>query len=205
MKHPVMHSRFSSRLQRQRGVVLYIALAVMVVMMLAGVAVLRSVGTGQGVSGNLAFKQNATSAGDRGVVAALTYLRPAAPAPAPTTGELAADQPNRGYFASWNAAFDPTTYDWDANTSAAGPVLEAVADDGTRNRVRYLIHRMCNTAGPLEPPNVCVSVVGANTLNTGISGGLSGPGGTVLPAYFRITTRVDGPRNTVSYTQVVVQ
>ncbi len=203
MKPPALDSRGPGLLRRQRGGVLYIALAVMVVMMLAGVAVLRSVGTGQGVTGNLAFKQNATSAGDRGVVAANTFLRPAPPAPKPTTAELAVDQPNKGYFASWDAAFNPVTYDWDANTSAAGPVLEAVADDGTHNRVRYVIHRMCRNVGPLDPPNVCVAVVDSKTPKD--MSGAGNPLEPALPAYFRITTRIDGPRNTVSYTQVLVQ
>ncbi len=190
---------------RQSGVVLYVALVVMVGMMLAGVALLRSVGAGQSVAGNLAFKQNATSAGDRGVNGALSYLRPASAASTPSSAELAANQPNKGYFASWDPNFNPLTYDWDGNTSAAGPVIEATANDGTGNRVRYVVHRLCANAGALSGNN-CVSVMDGTTLGTA-GGGASATGiaPPPPPPYFRITTRIDGPRNTVSYTQVVMK
>ena len=65
MKRELVIRALPRRLRRQQGVVLYVALIVMIAMMLAGVAMLRSVGTGVGVAGNLAFKQNATLAGDR--------------------------------------------------------------------------------------------------------------------------------------------
>jgi Tfp pilus assembly protein PilX len=181
--------------------VLYIALVVMVVMMLAGVAVLRSVGAGQGVAGNLAFKQNATSAGDRGVVAALAYLRPAAAASAPSAATLAADQSAAGYFASWTPAFDPANFAWDTDPA----VVEATANDGTGNRVRYVIHRLCRSPGALEG-NVCVEVHDASTLE--VAGGGASSSGIAPPPpppYFRVTTRVDGPRNTVSYTQIIMK
>jgi hypothetical protein len=192
---------------RQDGVVLYVALVVMVVMMLAGVAVLRSVGTGQGVAGNLSFKQNATSGGDRGVNAALGYLRPAIAASAPTTAQLAVDHPGQGYFSTWGPAtpagaqpapFNPFTFDWDNDPT----VVVATANDGTGNRVRYVIHRLCNP----DPPNECVAVMDGQTLGT--AGG--GASATSIappppPPYFRVTTRIDGPRNTVSYTQVVMK
>lgn len=195
--------------RHQRGVVLYVALVVMVVMMLAGVAVLRSVGTGQGVAGNLSFKQNATAAGDRGVTAALAYLHPANAASAPSTTDLASDHADKAYFAAWgpNPGFDPIGYDWDGNTSANGPVIEATPDDGTGNRVRYVIHRLCNLALPLTDATIrCVSAMGGTTLGVGGGGAnISTITNPPPPTYFRVTTRIDGPRNTVSYTQVVLQ
>lgn len=207
MKSPVHlpFAYYSPGGRRQRGVVLYVALVIMVAMMLAGVALLRSVGAGQSVAGNLAFKQNATSAGDRGVNGAMNYLRPASAASVPSSVELAANQPTKGYFASWDPNFNPLTYPWDANTSAAGPVIEATPNDGTGNRVRYVVHRLCANAGALEGNN-CISVTDGTTLNTGVSGASAGKiPDPPLPPYFRITTRIDGPRNTVSYTQVVMK
>ena len=52
---------------RQRGVVLFIALLVMVALSLAGIALIRSADTATIVAGNLAFKQAAASAVDRSV------------------------------------------------------------------------------------------------------------------------------------------
>ena len=203
-----------SVVRRQRGVVLYVALVVMVVMMLAGVALLRSVGTGQGVAGNLSFKQNATSAGDKGVTAALGYLHPdpLAGVPTPSSADLSVDHPDKGYFAAWspvppNPAFDPLTYDWDANTSAAGPVIEATANDGTGNRVRYVVHRLCNLALPVSDPTIrCVSAMSGTSLGAGGGGAsFTSIAAPPPPPYFRVTTRIDGPRNTVSYAQVILQ
>jgi hypothetical protein len=191
-----------SVVRRERGVVLYVALVVMVIMMLAGVAVLRSVGAGQGVAGNLAFKQNATSAGDFGVTKAMGYLAPANAALVPAPAVLGVDLPAQGYFASWNDAFNPATFAWDTDPS----VVVATADDGTGNEVRYVIHRLCSTAGSTLSPNVCVSVMDGATLGTG-GGGASTTGIAPPPAspYYRVTTRIKGPRNTVSYTQVVMK
>jgi Tfp pilus assembly protein PilX len=207
---------------------MYVALVVMVLMMLAGVAVLRAVVSGQGVAGNLSFKQNATSAADRGVVAAMGFLAPALAASAPSTATLGVDLPAQAYFAEWGPSatsapdplcyapavapalyptFDPATFLWDTCPS----VQQATADDGTHNKVRYIIHRLCSMPGPLDPPppsppNDCVSVIDDTTLGTA-GGGTSytGIASPPPPPYFRVTTRVDGPRNTVSYTQVVVK
>lgn len=184
----------------QRGVVLYVALVVMIGMMLAGVAVLRSVGSGQSVAGNLAFKQNATSAGDLGVNSAAQYLSPANAASAPSTAQLAADQAANGYFAAWDPNFNPITFNWDTN-----PAVITLPDDGSGNVVSYVIHRLCRNAGALDG-NDCVSAMGGTTL--GLGGGGASSTGIAPPApppYFRITTRIRGPRNTVSYTQVVMK
>ena len=204
---------------RQRGIVLYVALVVMVIMMLAGVAVLRSVGSGQGVAGNLAFKQNATSAGDLAATAAAVYLKPASPALPPSTVTLGVDLPAQGYLAEWGPSatsppdplcypppllpyptFDPNTFLWDTCPA----VVQATADDGTGNRVRYVIHRMCAVAGPNVAPNVCVSVMDNNTLGAG-GGGTGSVAAPILSPYFRVTTRIDGPRHAVSYTQVMMK
>lgn len=61
-------------LQRQRGVVLLIALIVLVAMTLAGIAMMRSVDTGVVITGNMAFKQSTINAGDVGLDAAYTAL-----------------------------------------------------------------------------------------------------------------------------------
>jgi len=59
---------------KQRGVVLYVALIVLIVMALVGVAMMRGSGTGISISGNLAMKQNATNVADIGTEAARTWL-----------------------------------------------------------------------------------------------------------------------------------
>jgi len=51
----------------QRGIVIFIALIALVVMMIAGLALMRSVDTGNLIAGNLAFRQRAVHSADGGV------------------------------------------------------------------------------------------------------------------------------------------
>jgi len=60
--------------RRQRGVVLFIALIVLVAMTLAGIAMFRQIGAGVIIAGNTAFKENATSVGDLGIEGARGWL-----------------------------------------------------------------------------------------------------------------------------------
>lgn len=176
----------------QRGVVLYVAIVMVVAMMLVGVGMLRSVSGGVAVAGNLAFKQNATLAGERGVEQAIRYLTSVG------ASTLEADQTASGYFASWHSAdFDPLTFDWDA----AG-VQQATGNDGTGNRVRWVMHRLCTQVGSASTGGT-QECARQGTTATGIGGsGISA--GVEQRILYRVTSRVDGPRNTVSYVQVVV-
>jgi type IV pilus assembly protein PilX len=183
---------------RQKGAVLFIALIVLVAMSLAGIALIRSVDTTNLIAGNLAFKQGATLGGDWGVEQARTWLQGQLPE------NLYNSVPGR-YAAAMQSGLDYTgtdpsapDFDWDANAFDAGA-------DPAGNQVRYIIHRMCVAAGNPGSTN-CV-----RTTTGGTTGGTQGGatyGSAALPStsqiYYRITARVTGPRNTVSYVQVMV-
>jgi len=185
-KHP-------RKLRKQRGVVLIIALIVLVAMTLAGIGMMRSVDTGSMIAGNLAFTQGAIHGGDRGVEAGITWL----------TGQSAAtlqqDQ-NSGYFANWQDNFNPSTFDW-ANLATQ------LAADSSGNTVSFVVHRMCNVsnASVNAPNQTCVKLQAAG------SGGSQGGGAygslplsNTWQVYYRITARTVGPKNTVSYVQVML-
>lgn len=188
----------STRRNRQRGAVLFIALIVLVAMSLAGVALIRSVDTANLIAGNLAFKQNATHGGDWGAEQARAWLQlqPAATLYNDVPGLYSAAMQTGVDF----TGTDPSRPDFDWNASAFDAGF-----DPAGNQVRYVIHRMCELAG--NPGSVnCV-----RTSSGGTSGGTQGGatyGGAALPStsqiYYRITARVTGPRNTVSYVQVMV-
>jgi Tfp pilus assembly protein PilX len=182
-------------LARQRGVVLFIALIVLVAMTLAGLAIVRSVDTGNQVSGNIAFRQAALASGDRGLDAAFTWLKNNI-----TTGVLDNNSGSNGYFAT---VIDPPISpqsgapDW-TDPSVWGSAF-VVGTDSNGNQVSYVIHRMCQSAGPFN--NNCAQAaqsvggagngmcVGCNQFNS-------------LPVvYFRVTVRVDGPRSTFTILQ----
>ena len=184
---------------RQRGAVLFIALIVLVAMSLAGIALIRGVDTANLIAGNLAFKQNATHGGDWGVEEARTWLQ------TQSATALYTDDVDKHYFASMQSGLDFTAtdpsrpdFDWTANSFDAGA-------DPAGNQVRYIIHRMCELAG--NPGSVnCVRTSTGGTADSTKGGATYG--GAALPStsqiYYRITTRVTGPRNTVSYVQVMV-
>jgi len=194
----------SSPMQRQRGVVLFIALIVLVAMSLAGIALIRGVDSANLIAGNLAFKQGATLAGDWGVEQARTWINTQA------VGDLYIDQPpvanGGGYWANMQSGLDftgtdpnPAKPDFNWNTAVN------LGDDGNGNQVQYVIHRLCDAPGDPASKN-CIRGTGggavAGTKGGAVYGSFALSGTTQI--YYRITTRIVGPRNTISYVQVMV-
>jgi Tfp pilus assembly protein PilX len=184
---------------RERGAVLFIALIVLVAMSLAGIALIRGVDTSNLIAGNLAFKQNAIHGGDWGIEEARTWLQSQAAV------ALDADSAALGYFAAMQTGADFTGTDpsrpdfaWDVNSFDAGA-------DPAGNQVRYVIHRMCETAGPSGTVNCVRTTSGGTADSTKAGADYTGrPLPTTTQIYYRVTARVTGPRNTVSYVQVMV-
>jgi len=190
--------------RREDGVILVITLIVLVAMTLAGIALMRSVDTSTVIAGNLAFKQSATASGDVGLETAIAWL-------SSNKGNLEQDRAADGYYATSQDTRDLTgnrtaaTND-NLNWSSAAVTLTA---DSAGNQVAYVIHRMCNTAGPLngatcatEQSNKGGSSLGANrqmlTYQPGSWAAVANRG------FYRITARITGPRNTTSYVQAVI-
>jgi Tfp pilus assembly protein PilX len=194
---------------RQRGVVLFITLIVLVAMTLAGIALVRSVDTSNVIAGNLAFRQSATHSGDTGIEAAITWLS------ANNTGTtLHGGIPASGYVAFRQ---DPgvdsgtgVTESWDrfwTNTLAAASPSSIVtlAADSSGNTVSYIIHRLCAANGD---PNATATACVTNLSQSSSQGSSKGAGVVALQGstqiYYRITARIAGPKNTVSYVQSIV-
>jgi Tfp pilus assembly protein PilX len=197
------HSLWGSAVTRrnQSGVVLVVALIVLVAMAMAGIAMVRQVTGGLGIAGNLAFKQNATSAGDFGLEAARTWL--VNKRLNNTSDELVSDI-SPAYLANWDTATNLQTTAWnDTNSTLA----TASTGDATGNIVRYRIHRLCSVSGRTvtDPLNTCVilSSSGSGSAKQGFSDGEAPLSETSQP-YYRITAQVTGPRNTVSYVQMIM-
>lgn len=212
--------RSPQRRSAQRGVVLLLALIMLVAMTLAGIVMYRQIGTGLIIARNLAFKRTATVAADRGIEAARTWLV------AQTAAGLEQGSVAASYYPGWcnislnvgnlpdanndgisdncgvtpaPSAFDPLTYNW-ANS------VVATNDDGAGNEVRYVIHRLCQIPGGIDAANQqCVTI--GSTLTGGSHGAVSYgslPLSNTFQPYFRVTSRVLGPTNTVGYTQVIM-
>jgi type IV pilus assembly protein PilX len=200
-----LHRRPARAAARARGIALITALIVLLAMTLAALGIVRSTFTSTRIAGNLAFQQAATQSADVGIEAAIAWLENNR---AGTrlhnhidigAGELV------GYFArredppagqSWQ------TY-WDTVIATTARV-NALPADGAGNQVSWVVHRLCNAVGD---PNSGVGCEATPEL-TGSESGSRGSGViwlvTASQRYYRITARVDGPRNTVSFVQVVV-
>lgn len=192
----------STRLRRpEQGVVLVVALVVLVAMAMAGIAMMRQITGALGVAGNLAFKQTATSAGDVGLEAARAWLLNKTNT---QSSELLVADIAPAYFSSWSATENPVEAVWnDTNSMLATP-----ADgDSTGNVVRYKIHRLCSTAGlaVTDPNNSCVILTstGSGATKQVFRDG-DAPFSQVSQPYYRVTAQVIGPRNTVSYVQMIM-
>lgn len=180
----------------QRGVALPIALIVLVAMVLAAITLVRSVDTATLVAGNLTFKQRATHAGDEGIRQAFLWLRNTAIASPATLNNTNAGS---GYYSTQHAD-DPG---WNPAANWPAGVVTLPTDDGG-NTVSYIIHRLCTLPGMSynAPAQQCATYTGTSASSSGGSQSVDAPEFTgVVYVYFRVTARVDGPRNTVSYIQ----
>ena len=208
---------------KQTGVVLLIALIVLIAMTLAGIAMIRSTDTGNVVAGNIAFRQAALQEADVGVDAAFTAL---------TTGVITSTTANatpRYYAIMQTAATAPAlgangapSYIAAMTPGDAVGTADAYGGTGfsatTGNRVRYVIERMCNVLPGSTPTIPIIPIttaeIQANCLIYNLASGNGGSndaleekkGAIVTPiVYYRVTVRVDGPRNTLSMAQSIIR
>lgn len=198
----------------QSGVVLFLAMIALVVMSLAAVALIRSVDTNSMIAGNLSYKQTAVISSSYGIEAMADTIgdKPLA------YGNV--DDDVNGYYATCKSfgtgATDALKCDganltsdasWVAGKSAlaTGDGLTA-GKDMYGNTIQYIVERMCHTAG--APSNAACLQAGIdldnnskNVLNEPSAG--APETATDLPIY-RVTVRVSGPKNTISYVQAFI-
>jgi len=196
---------------RQQGLVLFIALIALVVMSLAAVALIRSVDTNTIIAGNLAFKQSAVTSSDRGTETALAWINAQASA---STIALNSNMASNGYYATYLSPNldDPSvlksnsTWSDSSSAVATGTDIKAGVESGTGNNIRYIVQRMCHDAAP---PTASQCLFGATETGTGSRGvkDATQAGAKVDSAQspmYRVTVRVTGVKNTVSYAQTFV-
>ena len=198
---------------KQHGLVLFLALVALVVLSLAAVALIRSVDTGTLIAGNIAFKQAATTSADAGVDAAIAQLIAMRDSngsknvlnDSTHTFNITDTGTRPGYFSSADPVLNLTA---DATWNDVNNVL--VGTDASGNTVRYIIQRMCRTADQAIETAGCL--FSTSTEDNGEQRVkypkdiCDGPGCPVpgQTPQLRVTVRVSGPKNTVSYVQAFV-
>lgn len=195
----------------QRGFVMIIALIALAIMSIAAIGLMRTTSASASIAGNLAFEQAAATSADQAVEAAVTWLEnnsgqtSSSTATTCSTGTsvLACDQTSRGYAATRT---DPSsTQSWSqlwTQLVSAGYTAVSQSQDSSGNTASYLIQRMCASTGDASSANGCGSSPLA--VNTGGSKKSGSTQSSSSQVYYRITVKVSGPRNTVSFTQAMV-
>ncbi len=196
-----------------------IALIILVALTIGGIALMRSVDTTNLISGNLAFQQAATRSGEAGTEDAIRSVIETS-----TMIALRADDFTRAYAAStpaignlgntasaadwetyWLATVNPNPLALPVGAKTCVDRVCTLPTDAAGNTASYTIQRLCLTAGDAASPASGCSVYSQTSSTAGQD---LGGGGTLLARptqyLYRVTTRVTGPRNTVSYIQTIV-
>lgn len=204
----------------ESGIVLFTVLIALIVISLSAVALVRSVDTGTVIAGNLAFRQATTQAGDGGTEAALAWIKEKVGS---DLKDLYAKDELSGYYATAMSGCDLSgnrtpgdlndNVNWDGEnpengacnmTAVAVPAAELPAGYSAS----YVVNRLCNQEG--DPSGIVCENYSASSATA--EAGLSMAGGGYAKKvsagptryFYRVTTRVVGPRNTVSVVQSVL-
>ena len=212
----------SSARQRQRGVTLVIALVLLVAMMLAGVAIFRSVDTSTILAANLAFKRDLENRASMGIEPVLDLLKTAEfvnhwDLDACVNGQSKSQSACKTLWEDWS--YSPRLLEASANgvpaimadigwtATDATPKSgfddafpkSVVVDSTSKTRSRYLIERVCTDDLTPSEKNCVLS----GPVTKGGDASTEKPGSLPLPL-FRVTVRIEGPRHSVSYAQSIV-
>lgn len=216
----MLNTRIPRRRAGQQGLVLVLALIVLAAMSLAAVGLMRGVLGSNRVAGNLAAQQAAAQAADIGIERAVAWLEqqsratvrpPGAAASAPDVpSDRLHNHVDRGenepisYSATRGDPDFSLGQTWESYWQAlvGANRVNTLPVDANGNQVAYAIHRLCSGTGAPAAANCDASP----TSRSGEGGSKSNVPQPSSPSavYYRITVRVQGPRNATSFIQAVV-
>lgn len=219
---------------RQQGFVLILSLVIMVIITLSAVAMIASLRGGISASGNIAFRQAATRAGDVAIESGFQWVSTQLAASATALDNsisaaavgatpayryyatfLGLDSFNSGCMKDSTATvFTPQNYRFSDTTlgSDGQPCAGKLAAAPSGYALYYVIHRMAKTVGASCPGAECAapSIAAASGAAAGCSYDPSSPAYCGVSSnvnnlvYYRITVKVVGPRQNNRYIQSFV-
>lgn len=168
-------------------------------MTLAGISLVRSVDTANLIAGNFAFRQAALQASDIGVETAVNALGTIVTTSVDSNWPAGCVAPACNYYPTMQAT-DTRGVPAVITSWAAVPSVSPVAAPGYD--VKYVIDRLCQ--GPAPVTDIAGNCYASNPVANGPknAGAITFSSGQTV--YYRATVRVNGPRNTVSMVQVVL-
>lgn len=188
---------------RQKGLILLVTLLAMVVLLISSIALLRSFDTSLLLSGGMAFRRDMVNQGERGIAVASAYFS--------SGGALATEEDREAnvgtinYSATMlasNSRGIPNALLGDAKLAAAGMTSTSFSDaESGITAIRTVIDRQCASGTVEFNTATCVYVPGYS--DSGGTNWLKKAGAEYVPVY-RISVRVDGPRNTQVFLQTTV-
>ena len=224
MLTPLLLQRGQIMRAKQKGVVLLITLIMLVAMTLAAISLMRSVDTTNLIAGNLAFQQTSLHGADAGTEQAIAFLSNSLSGtsvlfPDGSTGVFVVNCNGTGPvpacpigYKSWNQpSLEPPaagiTWDGFWASMQASPGVVALTNLPAGYSGAFIIEALCASAAQVG----CTTVTLTTTTTTpqGQDMGsqqrsFANTTNSVNAHYYRITTRVDGPRNSVGYVQSIV-
>lgn len=217
------HSTFNDA--DQSGIVLFFALLALAVMSIASVALIRSVDTNALLSGNLVFRQSANTTTNVALEGITETIAKSVSLTAST-----ANHPTLGYYANCSQ-FDTqpdlqacdgnrlTMVTWDGSNSALVPTQTDGNDeirngvDRQGNQIRYVVERMCNyTQAELDAGSAVSDASRCMMASSPSNGQKCSHNANNRELFrqcvtssdsplYRVTLRITGPKNTVTYMQ----
>ncbi len=181
---------------REQGVVLILTLIVLLIMAIGAVALVRSMNTSLLNAGNLAFRQDLVNQAEQAVSFVIQGLK---------AGTLITDENINNSGANYSATALATNARGipkvllssdSAFVKAGMKASDLTGANGVT--MRYVIDRLCNNTGPATGAGCVQTVVGpSGSQPTDPAGPPAPPSATV----YRLSVRVDGPRNTEIFLQ----
>lgn len=229
-----MMARSISRPHGQRGVSLIFALITLVSLMLAAIALVRSVDSGSKILGNIGFQQDTTATADIAVAEATAWLTNATSDLTVSSGatKTSPADSRTGFYARVIEPLDATgqqmtsaaqlttrqLIDWDldscayaSGTSPAGcSIIPHDVTSGTSKgtMARYVILRLCSAdgaSGTCSVPPTGGAASGSSKDECEVGNEKCTRLGSSSGQYYRIIVRVVGARDTTSFTETIVQ
>jgi Tfp pilus assembly protein PilX len=210
MKRPLRPPRAHAP-SLQRGVVLLFCLIVLVILLAAGVAVVRSMNSSMFTAGNLAFRRDLVNQGEQAISQVLKSFAAAGALdgvahPNVTATNLASANYSAIELETNTQGIPKVLLKNSASPSGldvTGATFTPTAGDMTGRdgvKIRYVIDRLCNTTGSFATLGNSRCVYSPVSAAPGGTAGEDRPTVTSPPLY-RVSVRVTGPRDTQVFLQ----
>jgi type IV pilus assembly protein PilX len=221
MPHTARFRRPPRHQARQSGVVLLFALIALVIMLVGSVAIMRSLNSSLFNVGNIAFKRDMSNQAERVIGLVLADMQAGGDlASSEARGDHLTENNYSAQILSTNRQGIPLALLDDDLFDGVGDLGNDIELEDQGLKIRYVVDRLCNSTGEdavLGPAN-CVLSEGAapaggnnftmnsaevsqNTAGAGGGGATGGKSAVPLQVVYRVSIRVSGPRNTLSFFQ----